>query len=212
MSASNVYFHSGVCKPGSVLVTPLGWLVAECVQNSKTCCGLTLPYACATPMCIASLGRLAKPLQAFKEKFPKRISPAMLSVVEIFETLTASCGEDIPDIDLSVMALSDVPPPGQLAVKATASKAGFPGSPLGAAKVQAAQIAKEQSTDNPGVTMTTSVGAEPVLPSSPSSTPLKWPQTEGEDSQDGIRTGLPNTSVLLYPQGLLRSFQVRGRR
>ena len=105
MNASNVFFYHGLVKPGSVLIVPVGWMVAEAVRNSKACCGMMLPFAGATPSCIASYARLARPLQEFRAKVPKNISPPVMAVVETYEDLLDKCGEAVPEINLEVMPM-----------------------------------------------------------------------------------------------------------
>ena len=101
MNASNIYFYHGLSKPGSILIVPVGWMIAEQVQNSKAVCGIMLPCAAATPSCTASYGRLAKPLQEFGALHPKKLSPPMSIVIDTYEALLAKCGS-VPEINLLV--------------------------------------------------------------------------------------------------------------
>ena len=90
--------------------------------------------------------------------------PSLLSLVEIFLNLKDMCSEEIPELNLSVMA--EVPPAeavGQaVEVWPTAAKAGFPGSPPGAVKV-AVQSAKEQLADRPNMDVEVAAPVPPGL-------------------------------------------------
>ena len=169
MNASNIYFYHGLSKPGSILIVPVGWMIAEQVQNSKAVCGLMLPCAAATPSCTASYGRLAKPLQEFGALRPKKLSPPMSIVIDTYEALLAKCGS-VPEINLLVPEDLEQ---GASSSAAPATQPLFPRATAAKARAQAAQppeskvltAAKEQlslqvtSTGCTATTVTTGVAA-----------------------------------------------------